>query len=201
MSDNGDVKPFHVLCSCLNLLADGSDSQNNILKSLQELVFTEFDASCIHNFLTTLHNITEKPRDTREISRARLSEHMFASGTISTIDAHYQPLSITLTSLFDSGNLIYSFISQAVIDRHPELKKLITVMSNVNVILGDGKTHSSCNTCLVTDIVYNVQEKEYKIYNITLVIMPALSTDIIIGLPDIVKKASKLFMKLLTIQS
>jgi hypothetical protein len=146
------------------------------MQLLQNLVSSEIvDVICIDTFLNTLHSITETPRDTREVSRARLSKHMFAPGTISTLDSYKQLSPIVLMSLFDSGNLIYSFINQSAIDRYPQLKFLIKPMSNVNVTLGDGKTHSSCNQCIYTDIVFNnVQGKNYTMEKVMLVIMPKL---------------------------
>jgi hypothetical protein len=70
------------------------------MQFLQNLVATEVvDVLSINTFLDGLHAINETPRDTREVSRARLSKHMFASGTITTVDSQNQPLSMTLTRL------------------------------------------------------------------------------------------------------
>ena len=102
----------------------------------------------------------------------------------------------TGSCMLDTGALEASFISQSMIDSSPLFTPLLTPCS-IAVTLGDGKEEKGVYVTSYIQLTVRIPDSRgipYTAASIWLLVMPALTVDIVIGLPHLMRCFAGCFM-------
>ena len=121
---------------------------------------------------------------------------MFMDIRVQSTEPDTDNVDIALRALQDSGALDASYISNDVVENNLYLQQR-KQPCNMSVLLADGdiKTRLDINSFVQIDFTCNdANGKSHVIKGVPLLIVPKLSTDVIIGLPQIVLNMPQVFI-------
>ena len=154
------------------------------------------DADAVDRFVTTLNKLTTDNDSLRPPKTAKLSDHMFMDIRVQSTESDTVNVDIALRALQDSGALDASYISNDVVENNPYLQQR-KQPCKMSVLLADGdiKTKLDISAFVQIDFTCNdANGKPHVIKGVPLLIVPKLSTDVIIGLPQIVLNMPQVFI-------
>ena len=154
------------------------------------------NAEAVDSFVNTLNNLTAADKSLKPLKTAKLSDHMFIDITIQSTEPDMVDVAIALTALQDSGALDASYIRSDVVESNLYLAQR-KQPCDMSVLLADGDVKTKLNISAFVQIDFACNDangKSHIIKGVPLLIVPKLSTDVIIGLPQIVLNMPQVFI-------